>query len=92
MQRSPSPNTTEILKTVFGEDEGEEVAQEASTLAAKVGSSAPVARAVPITGRSKNLARTLIPSLFPRFHDISPPVFQRYRQSAGLICELIMIL
>ena len=91
MQRSPSPNTSEILKTVFGEDEGEEVARESSTPAAKVGPSAPVARAVPVTGRSKNLARTLIPALFSRFHDISPPAFQQYRRSVGLICEPIMI-
>ena len=92
MQRSPSPDTSEILKTVFGEDESEEVALGTLTLADKAGSSVPVARAVPVTGRSKNLARILIPALFPRFHDISPPAFQRYRRSAGLICELIMIL
>ena len=82
---------SEILKTVFGEDEGEEVVQETSTPAAKIGSSVPVARAVPVTGRSRNLARTLIPALFPHFHDISHPAFQRYRRSAGFICELIMI-
>ena len=82
---------SEILKTVFGEDKGEEVVQETSTPAAKIGPSFPVARAVPVTGRSKNLARILIPALFPCFHDISHPAFQRYRRSAGLICELIMI-
>ena len=90
MQGSPSPNTSKILKAVFGEDEGEEVIQETLTPAAKIGPSAPVAQAVPVTGRSTNLARILIPTLFPCFHDILHPAFQRYRRSAGLICELIM--
>ena len=67
MQRSPSPNTSKILKAVFGEDEGEKVIQETLTPAAKIGPFASVARAVPVTGRSKNLARTLILPYSPIF-------------------------
>ena len=88
MHEPISPDTIEVLRDVFGEDDEDEAGASQQDLTSVLEAQLPIfevqARVEDITNGRRDLARILAPTLSPYLPDILNPEFQRYYRSTGL--------